>query len=252
MSERTYKRVILVAACLTVFLCPARAEAHLVTTGLGPVYDGIGHFFLSPGDVLAALALALLAGLRGTAAGRRALFILPVAWLAGGLAGLAMTGWTSPLPEEITGALSFLLLGVLVATDIPLPAALVAGLAALLGVAHGLFNGLGWHEAGAGKGLSQLLGVAVTLFVLVSLVSATAVVAKPMWARISVRVVGRLDRCQRVVVGGLDVARPQMKFRQIKPINQRKTEIGGPKKWKNWFIISRRPGSFPAGAGLWL
>ena len=29
------------------------AEAHLVTTGLGPIYDGIGHFFLTPEDVIA-------------------------------------------------------------------------------------------------------------------------------------------------------------------------------------------------------
>ncbi len=167
MFERTYKRSILTTACLTVLLSPARAEAHLVTTGLGPVYDGIGHFFLSPGDALTALALALLAGLRGTAAGRRALFILPVAWLAGGLAGLTMTGGTS-LAEEITGALSFLLLGILIATDLALPAAVVAELAALLGGAHGFFDGLGMHAAGAGHGVLQLLGVAFTLFVLVA------------------------------------------------------------------------------------
>ena len=103
MFERAFKRTIL-TACLAVLFSPARADAHLVTTGLGPVYDGIGHFFLSPGDALAALALALLAGLRGTAAGRRVLFILPVAWLAGGLVGLATTGWASP-PDEIVGAL---------------------------------------------------------------------------------------------------------------------------------------------------
>jgi hydrogenase/urease accessory protein HupE len=189
MSERINKRTILAAACLTFFLCPARADAHLVTTGLGPVYDGIGHFFLSPGDALAALALALLAGLRGTAAGRRALFILPASWLAGGLAGLMTMGWT-PLLEEVTGALSFLLLGILVATDIALPTAVVAGLAALLGGAHGFFNGLGMHEAGTGQGALELIGVAVTLFVLVALASALAVTARPMWARIAVRVVG--------------------------------------------------------------
>jgi hydrogenase/urease accessory protein HupE len=189
MFERIYKRAILLAACAIIFLCPSRADAHLVTTGLGPVYDGIGHFFLSPGDALSALAIALLAGLHGTAAGRRALLILPVAWLLGGLAGLATTGWTSP-PEEIVGALSFLLLGILVATDMALPAAVVAVLAALLGAAHGFFNGLGMHEAGAGTGVLQLVGVAVTLFVLVALASATAVVAKPLWARTVVRVVG--------------------------------------------------------------
>jgi hydrogenase/urease accessory protein HupE len=40
------------------------AQAHLVTTGLGPVYDGISHFLLSPDDLIPVLALALLAGLR--------------------------------------------------------------------------------------------------------------------------------------------------------------------------------------------
>ena len=188
MFERAFNRAIL-TACLAVIFFPARADAHLVTTGLGPVYDGIGHFFLSPGDALAALALALLAGLRGTAAGRRALFILPLAWFAGGLAGLTTTGWTSP-PEEIVGALSLLLLGIFIATDIALPAVVVAILAALIGGTHGFFNGLGMREAGAGIGVLQLLGVAVTLFVLVALTTALAVTAKPMWARTVVRVAG--------------------------------------------------------------
>jgi urease accessory protein len=189
MFERAFKRIILTAACLTIIFCPARADAHLVTTGLGPVYDGIGHFFLSPGDALAALALALLAGLRGTAAGRRALFILPPAWLAGGLIGLTTTDWTSP-PEEFVGALSLLLLGIFIATDIRLPALAVAGLAAMIGTVHGFFNGLGMHGAGTVQGILELLGVSVTLFVLVALASALAVVAKPMWARTIVRVVG--------------------------------------------------------------
>jgi hydrogenase/urease accessory protein HupE len=189
MFERIYKRAILLAACAIIFLYPARADAHLVTTGLGPVYDGIGHFFLSPGDALSALALALLAGLRGTASGRRALFVLPVAWFVGGLIGLNAADWKSP-PEEIIGALSFLLLGILVATDIALPTTVIALLSALLGSAHGFFNGLGMHEAGAGVGLLQLLGVAVTLFVIVALASALAVMAKPLWARTVVRVVG--------------------------------------------------------------
>ncbi len=189
MFKRAYNRQILVVACLTVLLSPAQAEAHLVTTGLGPVYDGIGHFFLSPGDALAALAMALLAGLRGTAAGRRALFVLPVAWLTGGVVGLAAPGRALP-PEEIAGALSLLLLGILVATDIALPTAVVAGLAALFGSVHGFFNGLGMHEAGAGNGVLQLAGVAVTLFVIVALASAATVVARPIWARIAVRVVG--------------------------------------------------------------
>jgi hypothetical protein len=43
------------------------------------------------GSLLPALALALLAGLRGAAHVRRALCVLPAAWLLGGVLGLAHT-----------------------------------------------------------------------------------------------------------------------------------------------------------------
>ena len=36
----------LAAAALLTW--PAAADAHLVTTGLGPFYDGVTHLFLSP------------------------------------------------------------------------------------------------------------------------------------------------------------------------------------------------------------
>ena len=51
------------------------ANAHLVTTGMGPVYDGIGHFLLTPEDFVPVLSLALYAGLRGADCGRRALYV---------------------------------------------------------------------------------------------------------------------------------------------------------------------------------
>jgi hypothetical protein len=40
--------VILLLATMAV--CPPSAEAHLNSTGLGPVYDGFLHFLLSPAD----------------------------------------------------------------------------------------------------------------------------------------------------------------------------------------------------------
>lgn len=179
----------MLAGLALLLLGSARADAHLVTTGLGPVYDGIGHFCLSPDDVLPALTLALLAGLRGAAAGRRALWILPIAWLAGGLGGLAAPGLPSP-PEQLAAALAFLLLGGLVAADAGLPTAVVAGLAGLLGVTHGFFNGLAMREGGAATGSLQLTGVAVTLFVLTALVAAVVVSLRRPWTRIVVRVGG--------------------------------------------------------------
>ncbi len=80
-------------ALLVAAVSSAPASAHLVTTGLGPVYDGISHLLVSFDDLLPALTLALLAGLNGAAAGRRALFVLPGVWLAAGLAGHALGRW---------------------------------------------------------------------------------------------------------------------------------------------------------------
>ena len=56
---------------LAAVLLPAPADAHLVTTGLGPIYDGISHVLLSPDDLVPVVAMALLAGLNGPTAGRR-------------------------------------------------------------------------------------------------------------------------------------------------------------------------------------
>ena len=49
---------------------PSMAHAIIVSTGLGPFYDGLSHFALTPEDLLPALALALLVGLSGARAGR--------------------------------------------------------------------------------------------------------------------------------------------------------------------------------------
>jgi len=60
MTKRPMHRwVTLLAAGL---LLPAAAQAHLVNTGLGPFYDGLSHFVLTPEDLLPALTLALLSG----------------------------------------------------------------------------------------------------------------------------------------------------------------------------------------------
>ena len=73
----------------TVLLAlPGVARAHLVTSGLGPFYDGALHLLLSPADLLGLIAAALLAGLRGRKAARMTVIALPLAWLCAGLIGL--------------------------------------------------------------------------------------------------------------------------------------------------------------------
>jgi len=174
-----------VVTVLALAFLSGSARAHLVTTGLGPVYDGIGHFMLSLDDVLPVIALALLAGLCGPAPGRRALFALPVAWLIGGVAGL-LTGHSLAFP--IT-SFSFLVLGALVAADLRLPPAMVTAITIILGLMHGFLNGAAFQQAGS-DALLQLIGVMVTLFVLVALFAGLVVSLRQAWARIVVRVAG--------------------------------------------------------------
>jgi len=162
---------------------PSEAAAHLVTTGMGPVYDGIGHLLLTPEDLVPALAMALYAGLRGRVPGRRALFFFPFAWLMGGFAGLFMGNMTAfPL-----SALSFLLLGALIAADLRLPAKAFTVLAVTIGIMHGFFNGVALKT---GPAVLGLLGIMSALFVLVAIISAFIISLKPPWARIVVRVAG--------------------------------------------------------------
>lgn len=167
-----------------VVLCwPFSAAAHLVTTGMGPVYDGIGHLLLTPEDLVPVLALSLYVGLQGAMVGRRTMFLLPLAWFVGGLAGSAV----SSIPSIPAPAISFLVIGALVAANLRMPAAAVSGLVIVLGIVHGFLNGTVLR---GGAGTLGLLGIMVILFVLVALASAFVVSLKKPWTRIAVRVVG--------------------------------------------------------------
>ena len=156
MSASTLRRRLPAAALL---LAPATAQAHLVNTGLGPVYDGVSHFALTPEDLVPALALALLAGQGGPRAGRLALFALPAAWLLGGLAGLALGG---PSEAPLLTTVSFLGLGGLVAAEARLRAEWVAALAAVVGLLHGGLNGTAMAQAHLG--VLGRAGIVATLF----------------------------------------------------------------------------------------
>jgi urease accessory protein len=185
------------AAAGLLLFAPVPAAAHLVTTGMGPVYDGIGHLLLTPEDLVPVLGLALYSGLRGAAAGRRVIFLLPLAWFAGGLTGMATIGLSLPFAP----VLSFLLIGLLVAADLRLPAQIVAALAVLLGLVHGFLNG---PVLKAGPGIAGLLGIMTLLFVLAALVSALVISLRQPWLRIAVRVAGSwMGACGLLMLGWL-------------------------------------------------
>jgi len=183
VTGRVLRRAIGAAAALS--LLPATSHAHLVNSGLGPFYDGVSHFALTPEDLLPALALALLAGQRGSRAGRLALFALPTAWLLGGLLGLVF-----PTIESVTAltTVSFLALGGLVAAEARLQPEWVTALAVVVGLLHGYLNGAAMTQAKLGA--LGVVGIVSTLFVVVALAAAMVVAIRVPWGRIAVRVAG--------------------------------------------------------------
>jgi hydrogenase/urease accessory protein HupE len=172
-------------AALTAALGCVPAEAHLNATGMGPVYDGLAHFAMSPDDLVPVLALALLAGLNGADAARRALFVLPAAWLAGCLLGM-----NTPAVDagSAWAAINFLILGGLVVADAKLSPRVLTALAVVLGLAHGYPNGSGLGRSG--QSFVAMLGLTSAAFVTIALASAFVVRLRAHWARIAVRVAG--------------------------------------------------------------
>jgi len=175
----------LALAALLLCVCCSRAEAHLVTTGLGPVYDGIAHLALSPADMALVLAVVFLAAMRGARHGRWLLALLPAAWLASGVIGL-----TSPVDASPGWAIgsAFLRVGGLVAADRDLPLPLVMGLATILGAFHGFLTGAALAAAPSPR--LELTGEWVALVVIVTLIAGLVVSLRAFWARVVVRVLG--------------------------------------------------------------
>ncbi len=174
---------------LALLFFPVPAFAHLVTTGLGPVYDGIGHLVMTPEDLIPALAVALFAGLRGTETGRRALFILPLVWFVGGVGGVIIKGVPnfSASTVSMVSAITILVLGLLIAVDLKLSNRWFTLVVILVGAIHGLMNGVALRE---NSGVLGLIGIMVTLFVLVALIAALVASLKKPWTKIVVRVSG--------------------------------------------------------------
>jgi urease accessory protein len=174
---------VALSGVLGLVFCPSDAAAHLVTTGMGPVYDGIGHLVMTPEDLIPVFTIALFAGQRGVLFGRRALFIFPLAWFVGGLWGVTLNG----APAFPVSALSFIVWGLFVATDLKISPTVFAALVILFGLVHGGLNGVALKD---GPGVLGLVGILVALFVFVAITSSFVVSLQKNGARIAVRVVG--------------------------------------------------------------
>ena len=168
-------------------LAPIPAQAHLVVSGMGPLYDGISHFALSPEDFLPVIALALFAGLRGPAHARALSWIILLAWFAGGL--LAMMIFTPPdIALSATTAVLFLLVGGLLAANLRLSVATCAGLGAMLGVARGTADLVSVRESPAH--ILMLLGMGVAILVTFAITASVTFPLKRLWMVVVARTIG--------------------------------------------------------------
>lgn len=176
-------RILAALICLVCAALPETAQAHLIQSGLGPVYDGMLHCLLTPTNIVSVLALAILTGMQGAAHVRPAMFVLPAAWLVGGWLGLMMH---TAIPA--TDWIPLLLLGALCAADLRLPVVVTTLLAAALGAYLGYSDGT--TMVSPGPGVWGLLGESLVVFIIVSLLGAWVVSGKTQVARIAARVAG--------------------------------------------------------------
>jgi len=168
-----------------VFSFPDAAEAHLVSSGVGPFYDGIAHLLVSPVDLVATIAIALLAGLTGRRAGRGAVLTMPLAWLAGILLA-SSSGWSAP-PSWV-GLVGILVAGSLVAALPPMAGYLPVGLAGLFGLMIGWQNGSAMLETGTDW--LAAIGIVTAVASVMLLVTAFAFTRPDNWQRVIMRVLG--------------------------------------------------------------
>jgi hydrogenase/urease accessory protein HupE len=163
---------------------PLPALAHLPSSGLGPVYDGIVHLLLSPEDLVPLIALALLCGQRGAPVARRVLWTVPLAWCVGGAVGM----FSATAQGAALCGVSFVLLGGLVALNAPVSLRLITALAALFGLFHGYLNGTGINRFD--DGAFVIVGLAAAVFVVIAVFAAFVLPLRRPWTRIAVRVAG--------------------------------------------------------------
>lgn len=177
----------LCAGVAALALAPSVAQGHLVVTGMGPVYDGISHFALSPEDALPVAALGLYAGLQGPARSRWGLAALPLGWLAGGLAAMGAAG-PPPLVLDVATVAVFVFVGGALALNRNLEPRFGAAAAATVGLVRGLAD-LGGASLGGAYTLT-LTGMAASAFALFAIAASLTLPLERPWMVMVARVSG--------------------------------------------------------------
>lgn len=128
-------RAFIVAATLVASV--TAADAHIIASRLGDFYAGAVHPLTDLQDLILWLAMGVLAGSLGAARGRWLVLVFPLGLLAGLVLGLSF-GLVSARPA--VDAAMILMLGLLLAAAVRVPAVLLGALAFGLAVMRGAAN----------------------------------------------------------------------------------------------------------------
>lgn len=189
-----------VALALTLGALPSTAWAHLVSARFGDFYTGLLHPLTAFENALPWLALGMFAGLQPRGRSRWLLLAFPLAVAA----GAALAGATGELPGlRLFNLLSFVVLGVLVALGREVTQGALVAAGTVVGLAHGLENGLAFQRGGSL--LLFVCGVGCAGYLLVTLAAAgTQVIAsRHDWGLIAARAVGSWIAAIGIMMTGL-------------------------------------------------
>jgi urease accessory protein len=189
---------MIIVATFVVFGTATSALAHSVSKRFGDFYGGMLHPLTALEHLLPILGLSLLAGQQGPRRARWVLLLFPLGLLAGALSGVhgepvSLVVWFNRL--------SFIAVGILVATAARLPLPVLGATALLLGLSHGVEN-----TTDVPSSIAVYLfvpGVVVSGVTLVAIFAAVAVSLEVPWQRIAIRVLGSWIAAIGILVIGL-------------------------------------------------
>jgi urease accessory protein len=211
LSRRT-TRIALSSAMLIGYT--GSASAHIVSTRLGDFYAGALHPLTDLQDVVLWAAVALLAASMGAARGKWLVLILPVGSLVGLIAavsfGLAPMG-VGP-PSTLANAVMMLMLGVLIATAVRVPAPVVGvlafGIAAMRGIVNsgGIAADTNLTLFAAGFTVAGYAVITLLLAVTVAFNEPARASARAAWRGIAIRVCGSWIAAIGLMMGAFALA----------------------------------------------
>jgi urease accessory protein len=212
MKHRTFQMALATAMVLGF---AQSADAHIVASRLGDFYAGALHPLTDLQDIVLWIAAGLLAGSMGAARGRWLVLIVPAGSLIGFYAGLSL-GIASV--ATIVNAAMMIVLGLLIATAVRVPMAILGVLAFAMAVMRGFAN-----VAGVAGDTNRLLfgaGLTLAAYAAITLIMAAMVSfreAKPdaaggqaggpaAWRGIAIRVCGSWITAIGLMIGAFALA----------------------------------------------